>query len=319
MEISVDYFTVRLHEEGGKFDYHAFVKWLEKERVDEKTGNILPPPIQAHQFRIKTMQDKTIVVSFYSGAEPMGIKLAKLYDLPVTRIDLAIDQDFATPEECEAAFNDITGDIREWIDKQPNKPTFFNFEGRQSNKNGEFGVVLFSRASPKQLSVYAKRDQSRPGTFARKLRYEWRTHSHVAKEIWPLVANKYPLNKSALYNIHQTLTEKFLEDDFFGLGEYEPQKVKLTRNPNPEDNFTYWAVQIVPKALYRHFKSTGIDLTPQVRENFLKMIIAESEDKEKKVKTKEQAAVAAAYHRLRGRLGILSKGEPLPEEDTEDD
>lgn len=316
MEIAVDYFTVRLHPEGGLFDFSAFAKWLEQERVNEETGQLLPPVMLPNQFRVKTMQDKTVVVSFYSGAEPVGIALAKKYNLPVTRIDLAIDKTFDNPEDCEAAYQDHVGDLREWVDTQDTRPTFFNFEGRQTNKNGEYGVVLFSRSSPKQLSVYAKRDLKAPGEAAKKLRYEWRLHSHVAKEIWPLVAQRYPLNKSVLYDLHQNITAKFIEPDFFNLGEYNAKELKLTKNPNPEDNFLNWALYIVPKALYRHFKLTGVDLRNQLNDEFTRLLLADTEDKERKVQTKNQSSIAATYHQLRQKL--TSKIE-VEEEVNEDD
>jgi hypothetical protein len=315
MEISVDYFTVRLHEEGGKFDFHNFAKWLEQERVNEETGERLAPVLMPNQFRVKTMQDKTVVVSFYGGAEPVGIALAKKYDLPITRIDLALDKVFETPEDCEAEYNQIIGDLRTWVDEQGTKPTFFQFEGRQTNKNGEFGSVLFSRSSPKQLSVYAKRDLKAPGEPARKLRYEWRLHSHVAKEIWPLVAARYPLNKSTLYDLHQNLTEKFIDQDFFNLGAYNGKNLKLTKNPNPEDNFLNWATYIVPKALFRHFKLTGVDLTLAIKDEFLRLVLADSEDTERRTKNKNQSSIAATYHQLRKKLTSISEVAESEEEE----
>jgi hypothetical protein len=301
MKIAVDYVTLRLTE---TFGWPEFVKWVERERLDPETGEILPPIIQANQFRVKTMLDKTVVVSFYRGAEPEAIKLSRKYHLPVTRVDICIDQRFDSPEKCREVYDTYIDDITAWIEMQPSQPSHYNFDGKATSANGEYGYVLFSRQSIKQLRVYAKREEKLEGSDkgAQSLRLEWQLHGDLAKEVWPLVTKNYPLNKEVLYDLHQNITAKYLLDDMFNLGPFNKREIQLEKNLNIDGGFEQWCLVTIPKALVRHFKTTGIDYSHQIVEQFQALLKAEAAKTEGFIKTKEQAAIAATYHKLKGKL-----------------
>lgn len=302
-EVLIDYVTLRLTD---NFNFSDFQGYVMAKRVDKKTGLMLPPVLRPDQFRLVTVGKDNVVVSFYNGGEKEAIKLYRRYRLPVTRVDLCIDIPCQDKDEAAQLFEGIDHDLTEWHEENGKVSGIatFRFQGRQSNKNGEFGRTMYSRQSDHHLRVYEKRAvlDGKGGLYNKHgIRLEWQLRHDAAREVFPLVVTNYPNNLATLFDVFQSITEKWLDTDIFNLGQFNPVEFKKAAR-SELSNFEMWVRSTIPRALVRELKSSGIDYAPIIADEMRRILEAEEQDKQVKIRTKTETAIRATHHQLEKKM-----------------
>lgn len=313
METTIDYFSVNLSD---KLSEKRLRELIASEQIDATTGEISPPLLRHDQFRIVKVKGGPLVCSFYRGGEKFGLQLAKEFELKPTRVDIAVTVPFEDEKSRFEIFDHLHNKAKQWRDNLPYSVQYRYFDGQGKSEYGRYGFTLFSRQSGKHIRVYARdielRDRETRTGFTTKLalRFEWELHGDIAREIYSLFSEFVKVSPKRLFNIHQTITAKWIGQDFWELGPFKPVTIELFSKQEGVDSYLYWLLFSVPRSMYRHFKATGQDLLPALIEQYSKFQSQGENERLERENKRTRQQIAAMYSKLTSKFDIPLENPP---------
>lgn len=299
----VDYLTARLND---NFNLNDFTRWANVPIVDPETGEKLGLHLPPEYYKLYYTGRDITTVSFFKGGETLGLQLANMYRLKITRIDVAADIPVATARDVQPALDALHNAIKSYFDTHSYKPTVHKWEGSPKGNSLGDGYSYWSRNSDRQLSQYGKRfeagngvdENGRDDTLPTHLeeetvpenryyhRVEIRLKSDKAQALFDFVKDSYPDSTARLAEAFQGALDELFEPGLFDMGlpsEFQFPAAKTGREPGARK---VWLLTQVAPAIDSHWRETGEDLLPDLEGEV--MALRELRDRNQKFRAEKQ-------------------------------
>lgn len=253
----LDGITLRL---GGMLDLHGF---LELATAPTYTGGVQTGiALEPHQYHIGYYGKDITTVSFKKGGEIFGYRLAKAYNLRVTRLDIAHDVPSGSIEQTQALWATEHDRVKAHLALLPRQPSINTNDGVPKNNSLGFGSSYWSRNNSKQFAIYGKRFL-KPGSanhYNYFLRFEERLHGDLADEVAKFLFQSDESDVGRLARVFQSVADELFVPGFFEFA--QPSEFQFTQLParDAQGGKEDWVENIVAPAIARYFKDTGKDL-----------------------------------------------------------
>jgi len=290
--IQIDYFTVRLPFDGS-FTFDDFFNGLEEEsQVDAETGEV-SGGLAAHQYATRTLAGGVPVIMFFAGGEEYGMKLARNFNLRVTRLDIAIDFNVGSVQEQTAMVQQLAAEADTAITGRGWKVATSSWTNKGDAVNGHVGYSFWSRAGTKLLRVYGKqaRIQRTEDTILQYVvRVEWELKQDLCRKVWDLLAEPtQPVNR-ILYDCFQTLVTDFLSPDVFGFGEHSERDLAKMPKIQTESSYEHWLLHTVARSIAGAFVDSGVDYCAMLAREVQRLLGNQEIENHRRLVTKGQRA-----------------------------
>jgi len=266
----VDFLTFKLTE---GFNARDMFELAKIPIVNTDDGEIVRLTLRDDQYSVNYPGGQHTTASFYRGGEFVGMMLLNEHDLQVTRIDLALDLEFNSYEECKKGLQYYDAIITDQMQSKGTTAKKITFEGRNNHGNQHQGYAYWARGGDKQLRLYAK--EIAGAYFARM---EWQIRGNYADQIAQALKADYPANQERIFSAFQEMTAMYLKPDIFGFGEVEGLNLVKPESNNSVANIQEWAINVVAKSFVRHFQSEKVKLWEIVSKECERIMLAQMND-----------------------------------------
>lgn len=294
IRVKVDTLSFKLNEQ---FDVKALENYCSKGIADEN-GVVTRTRVLPTQFGVYYTGKDIITASFWQGGEQEAMKIAKIYGLEVTRLDLTVDFPCEDKNEQLEVYRTWDGEIREILREKFNHPQIMTFEGQANPMKGNigYGTSFWSRASDKQLRIYAK--ESEDGF---SLRAEWQLRHSLARAVFAAIADSYPSNALIQIGAFRQICREYGIEVFPLPSGNEVSLVRPLVEKNT-GNTEIWALTHIAPAFYRYQKSTGVDLAAMVMQEVERLGFKEATEAAEYQKTLYEKKTAKVQHQIKRKL-----------------
>lgn len=264
IKVRIDYLSIRLSPAFNGDDLMAYAMMP---LVDTDTGEKVGINLQHDQFRTIVMPRGIEVASFYRGSELIGWELAKKHNLPVTRVDVAVDFPSESKTASVKSYKQLDAKLVAFFKSKDYTVKRATWEGSNEKENGAEGSTYFTRSSSKQLRVYHKLPYTTRASEGHSVRIEWQTRDKVAKALFQHINQSKEKFELAILEAWQSLNLAHLGGDFFGIDDnIELGVVELPKKEKHNTaGYEAWILGFVAPSLYKFRRDTGKNLCQAIQ------------------------------------------------------
>lgn len=291
LRFKVDYLSFNLDD---ILSIREFSEIAAESILDPQTGEVIRASIDTGEYKIYPIGSKTFTVSVWRGGIESAIKIARAYELPITRVDIACDIFTDESETALALLDRLDNQASEFFKETGINPTRVEIKGQSNYVNGPKTVSYWSRSGQKQLRLYTKRMEGEPD-FTRA---EWQVRGDLAKRVWEGITQEKEIPVEALKDAFTGITSEYLYDGFFGFSSENPLDVTLEKSTPDASGYDQWLLETVASSVARKFLEDGVDRLSLFSQAVREKIMKTSTVAEVKVKMlREKKLLSAEYKR----------------------
>jgi len=263
----IDFLTFKLTP---GFDAGKVFAFAKTPIADPETGEVSRVMLREDQYNVYYNPGNNTTVSFYRGGEILGLNLAAEHKLKATRVDVAVDFDFASEKDLEKGIEYYDAIITDYLRGKNSQASKITFEGKKRENNTYKGFNYWARSGDKHLRLYGK--QLNGAYFGR---LEWQIRGPVAQQIVDAIADSYPADNLKVFSAFQEITAMYLSPDIFSFGDFEAIELKKPETGATISDIEGWAKSVVAKSFVRHFHTTKVKLWEVVNTECIAILMAE--------------------------------------------